>query len=170
MSQARNSGSNGGNGISVEQRCEQTRDTLLNKIDDMTVRVDEQHKPLEGMKFVTANTSMSTDASREVFLELFPVDVLVHPPSLKVPLLFRIMRKVLEFVGIAVESRQGLYDPQSVSSALYGSDNFMKLTADCYISDHIHDADGVARGQSSNTQAQDTSKRGDSTDVEILWR
>ena len=136
----------------------------------MTVRVDEQHNFLEGLKFIIGNIWMSTDASREVLLELFPPDVLVHPACLKLPLLFRIMREVLEFVGIAVESRQGLYVPQAVSSALYGSDNVMKSTADRYISEYKHDADSAARGQSSSTQTQDTFQRGDSTDIESGWR
>ena len=166
MSHAGNSGSNGDQGSDVEQVRQQTRENLLKKIDDLTVRVDEQHNFLEGLKFILSNTWMSTEASREVLLELFPPDVLVHPACLKFPLLFRMMREVLEFVGIAVESRQGLYVPQAVSSALYASDNVMKSTADRYISEYKHDAHSAARGQSSSTQTQDTSQRVDGSDVE----
>lgn len=111
MSQTGNSGSNGGHGSSAEQRREQTRENLLKKIDDMTVRVGKQRSFLEGLMLVIANSWMSTDASREFLLELFMPDILVHSACLNLPLLFRIMSELLEFLGIAVEFRQGPYVP-----------------------------------------------------------
>lgn len=144
---------------------------LLGKINGLSILVIEQQNFIEGLKYVLTSTWMSSDASREAIIELFPPDVLVHPACLKFPLLFRLMREALIMLGIPVESRQGLYVPGAVSKAIYATDNLLLNTANRYIADYRHSVDGAARGHPTTVTTQDTGQASRaSAEAESTWR
>lgn len=155
-------------GGSGQGKREHRKQELMTQISGLKVRTDEQHSYVEGMRYILSTTFMSTDASREALLEMFPPDVLLLPSCLKFPLLFRFKRDVLQFVGIPVESRQGLYIPQAVAHALYSTDNVLKITGNRYISDYKHAADSAMKSTSVTAPMQDTS--GVAPDFESAWR
>jgi hypothetical protein len=105
-------------------------------IQALTVRTDEQQAFVDGLKNVLNTTYMSTEASHEALIELFPPETFACSACLKLPLLYVAMRDTLRFVGITVEQRQGLYIHQDIANALYERDYALKNTANAYIADY----------------------------------
>lgn len=101
---------------------EQRRGIMKAAVEPINVISEEQHAFKEGMKLMLNSTWMSSAATRETIVELFPSESLVTPSFQKLPLLFYNFRDVLRFCGIIVEQRQGLYIPQAVVNATYSDD------------------------------------------------
>lgn len=114
-------------------------------------------------------TYMSTAATLEALIELFPPEALVAYSCLKMQLLYVMMRDVLRFCGITVEQRQGLYIPQAILNAVYAEDATLKNTANTYLADFklAPQRSSSGAGASSDTRAG----AGDNgTDNESDWR
>lgn len=73
---------------------------------------------IEGLRYLLNTTFMSSQASREIFLDIYPPENLVHRTCLKMAVLHHVMRDVLAHVGISVEQRQGMYIPQAIVNAM----------------------------------------------------
>lgn len=98
---------------------------------------------------------MSTAATREVILELFPPESLVSPWCLKLPLLFFNFHEVLQLCGVTVEQRQGLYVPQAIMNAVYSDDAQLLNTANSYLADYKL---SITRGTSSSPISEQRSE------------
>jgi hypothetical protein len=122
--------------MSDSEAREQRRLALLSSVQGTDTLTIEQHAFVQGLKHVLNTTYMSTEASAEAFVELFPPETLVCSPCLKQPLLYVLIRDVLRFVGITVEQRQGLFIPQAVSNAIYSSDTTLKNVANSYMANY----------------------------------
>jgi hypothetical protein len=90
---------------------EQQRLIVQSNLDGLLPQTVEQHAFFSGLKHILNTTYMSTEASMEALIELYPPETLVCSPCLKQPLLYIHMRDVMRFVGVTVEQRQGLYIP-----------------------------------------------------------
>jgi hypothetical protein len=87
---------------------EQQRLIIQSNLDGLLPQTVEKHAFVSVLKHIINTTDMSTEASMEALIELFPPETLVCNPCLKQPLLYIHMRDVLRFVGVTVEQRQGL--------------------------------------------------------------
>jgi hypothetical protein len=117
---------------------ENQRAALLTSIQGLEPQTVEQHAFIAGLRHVLNLTYMSTEASAEALIELFPPETLTCSSCLKMLLLYVMMREVLRYVGITVEHRQGLYIPQAVVNAIYANDNTMENTANSYMAAYRH--------------------------------
>jgi hypothetical protein len=114
---------------------QQRRTAIRTNIDGIEAQSIEQHAFVQDLKHVLNNTS-STEAGAEAIIELLPPETLVCHQCLKCPLLYVTMRDVLRYVGLTVEQKQGLFNPQAVISAVYASDATLKNTASSYIANY----------------------------------
>jgi hypothetical protein len=131
---------------------------IQSNLDRLLPQTVKQYAFVSGLKHILNTTYMSTDASMEAFIELFPPEALVCNPCLKQSLFYIHMRDVMRFVGVTVEQRQGLYIPQAVFNAIFGNDPTLRNTANWYmeyyrqatstasVTIHASDARGSASG------------------------
>lgn len=76
---------------------------LLKTFSDMHPSTDEKHAFIEEIRQLLNSAFMSSQASREMFIFIFPPENLVHPICLKMIVLYRNMRDVLSQLELLVE-------------------------------------------------------------------
>lgn len=110
---------------------------------------------------------MSSEATLDEIIELFPPEVICDFSCLKLQLLYVTLREVLIFCGIQVDGRRGLYIPQAIVNVVCQPDNLMRNTDSSLIADFKLSA-GKISGTSSITPTEEAIAK--ASDSESFWR
>ena len=147
---------------------EQRIKIVKSAVEQINVLSEEQHAFKESMRYILSSTYMSTAATREAILELFPPESLVSSSCLKLPTMFFKFREVLRLCGMTVDQRKGLYEPQELLNVVYSDDAQLLNNANSYLAEYKW---STPRGISSSPTSEHRSGvNQESFGIESDWR
>ena len=148
------------------------RETVRNAIQGMDTVSEDQNGFKTSLLTILYSTYMSTVASKEALIELFPPEIVTYHSNLKLPVLYQHLREVMRICGLTVEQRQGLFVPQAIVNALYGDDANLRNTASQYIADYRLSGGrtGMATAGSASRNQSQSSRPTEMSEGESTWR